>query len=179
MTGQFPCQWLARSVLSAAPSLGCFYTVWLSSEYLASHPNPRGPCMNENAHTHTHTHLALVNAFPSSLPSTPLETDIPSKKAFIREKSAFSLSLFFSLCISLHFSLSLSFCRLLTQSFNTMNEQWVLCTPLNFQIQCVCVFGSWEERFLTPIKIPFLHCTSRSGKNTVVHLKLLYWCNLV
>ncbi len=139
MTGQFPCQWLACSIPSAAftPS-DCLLNIlqviliqeapaWMKMHtHTYTHP-----------HTHTHTHLALVNAFPSSLPSTPLDTDIPSKKSFIREKSAFSLSLSFSPC--LHFSLSLSFCLLLTQSFNTMNEQWVLCTPLNFQIQCVCV----------------------------------------
>lgn len=117
--------------------------------------------------THIHTYLALVNAFPSSLPSTPLDTDIPSKKnqkkTFIREKSAFSLSLFFSLCISLHFSLSLSFCRSLTQSFNTMNEQWVLCTPLNFQIQCVCVCLGVERRDSSH-QLKFSFCTALVDK---------------
>lgn len=144
MTGQFPCQWLARWVRhlpwAAFISSDCLLNI-LQVILIQEAP----PWMKMHTHTHTHTHLVLVNAFPSSLPSTPLDTDIPSKKAFIREKSAFSLSLFFSLCISLHFSLSLSFCRLLTQSFNTMNEQWVLCTPLNFQIQCVCVCV-WELR---------------------------------
>lgn len=99
-------------------------------------------------HTHTHTHLLCAcKCFPKLTAKHPIghrHSQQKKKKTFIIEKSAFSLSLFFSLCISLHFfSLSLFFCRSLTQSFNTMNEQWVLCTPLNFQIQCVCV---WELR---------------------------------
>lgn len=81
-------------------------------------------------HTHTHTHLlSACKCFPKLTAKHPIgHRHSQQKKTFIIEKSAFSLSLFFSLCISLHFFLSLSFSVARSPSLSTLwmnNECYV------------------------------------------------------